>query len=303
LSSRPPAAAGPRITFAIPFYAGRTYLERTLRSVLAQREAIWQAIVCDDGKEPGIEDLVRSFGDPRLRYVSNQGNLGMAGNFNKCLDIADTEFVTVLHADDELGPTYCGVICAAADRYPKAAAIFCRVEIIGPEGEPQFSLADLIKGYVSPVSDREVVLGGEAAAYALIQANFIYAPTLCFRKSVLGDRRFPSEYRFVLDLELTIKLILDGDFLIGVPDRSFRYRRHSDNATEHLTRSQLRFREEAAFCDRMQIVARERGWQRCVDRAKHKRMIKLNAAYRTLKSVAQLQFGDAIRSLRLLREL
>lgn len=293
----------PRLTFAIPFYSGRAFLERTLQSVVAQDDEAWELVVCDDGSEPGIEELVRSFGDERLRYLRNPGNLGMGRNFNQCLEVATTELVCVLHADDELGPTYCRTMRQAARRHPEAAAFFCPVQIIGPDSKPRFSLADLVKRYINPARRQERVLAGQEAMHALLVANFIYAPTLCFRKAVLGARRFPPEYRFVLDWELTCRLALDGDTLVGVPEVCFRYRRHQDNATERLTRENARFQEEIAFYERMLAVVRERGWQDCVRVAEQRRLLKLNVAYRTLKSVAQGQLEDARRGLRLWREL
>jgi glycosyltransferase involved in cell wall biosynthesis len=294
----------PSITFAIPFYSGRDYLERAIASVLAQRDPRWLAFVCDNASpEPGIEALVRAAGAGRVGYVRNEHNLGMAGNFNRCIDLAATELVTLLHADDELLPSYAETMIAAAAAHPTAAAVFCRAEIIGDHGEPRFSLADTVKGFISPSQRREVVLAGEPGIRAMLHGNFIVAPTLCFRKRVLGDRRFPAGYHFVLDQELTCAVMFDGDSLVGLPACCYRYRRHGDNATEQLTRTAVRFHEESEFYDRMRDKVAGRGWDRCERIASQKRMLKLNLTYRALRSVAQLQLGDAVRGLKLLREI
>ena len=299
----PQRADAAAITYAVPFYTGLPFLRRTLDSVLAQQDPAWAAVVCDEGKEDGVEELVRSYGDARLRYVRNQPALGMAGNFNKCVDVAQTELATVLHADDELDPSYGRVMRAAAARHPRAAALFCRARIIGPASEPRFSLADRVKDRINPTRGQELLLQGEPGVRALMRANFIVAPTLCFRKPVLGDRRFPAPYRFVLDWELTMRLLLDGETLVGLPDSCYRYRRHEDNATERLTRTQERFREEIAFYQRILPVVRERGWERCVQVAEKRRILKLNVAFRALKSAARLDLRDALRGVSLLREL
>jgi GT2 family glycosyltransferase len=290
------------ITFAIPYYSGTAYLARAIESVLTQDDDAWHAIVVDDGPEPGVEPLVRSYSD-RIAYVRNPRNLGIGGNFNRCLDLATTELVTVFHADDELMPGYCRTLRAAAGRHPEAAAVFCRAQIIGPDHAPRFSLADVVKERIHPSPRREIALAGEPGLRALLRANFIVAPTLCFRKPALRDRRFPERYKFVLDWELTSRLILDGDTVVGIPERCYRYRRHDEAATSKHTRTQLRFHEESDYYDRMQAIARGRGWDRCVRLARQKRMIKLNMAYRALKSVATLQLGEARRNFELLYEL
>ncbi len=294
----------PRITFAIPFYTGIPYLARTLQSIVAQEDDGWEAVVCDDGPEAGVEEVVRSFGAGRVRYERNPHNLGMAGNFNRCLEIATTELVTVLHGDDELMPTYVGTLRAAAARHPTAAALFCRALIIDEQGAPRFSLTDAVKDVlINPAPRDELMLHGEPGVRALLKGNFIMAPTLCFRKAVLTDRRFPLGVKFVMDWELTTKLLLDGDTLVGLPDRCYRYRRHEENATAQYTRTQLRFREESEFYDRIRATAAERGWDACVKLATQKRIIKLNIAYRALKDTVLLDFDEARRGLRLLREL
>jgi glycosyltransferase involved in cell wall biosynthesis len=294
----------PSVTFAIPFYTGITYLARALRSIVAQDDASWQAVVCDDGPEQGVEAIVRSFGDGRVRYLRNPKNIGMAGNFNRCIDVAETELVTVLHGDDELMPNYCGTMRAAAGRHPTAAALFCRAQIIDEQGTPRFSLTDVVKDVlINPAPDKELVLSGESGVRTLLKGNFIMAPTLCFRKSVLGARRFPEGFKFIMDLELTTRILLDGDTLVGIPDRCYRYRRHEENATSKYTRTQLRFREESEYYDRMKAVVAERGWDECVKLATSKRIIKLNVTYRALKNIALFDLGEARRGFRLLREL
>lgn len=294
----------PSITFAIPFYSGRDYLVRAIESVLAQRAGNWTAFVCDNASaEPGIAQLVETAGRGRVGYVRNERNLGMAGNFNRCIDLATTELVTLLHSDDELMPDYADTLIAAAGAHPDAAALFCRAQIIDGRSTPHFSLADVVKGFLNPSQRHEMVLAGEPGMRAVLRGNFIMAPTLCFRKRVLGDRRFSADFRFVLDQELTCALLLDGDSLVGLPARCYRYRRHDDNATEHLTRTTVRFHEESEFYDRMRHKVAARGWEACARIAADKRMLKLNLIYRALKSAALLRLGDAVRGLKLLREI
>lgn len=298
-----PSSEPSPITFAIPFYKGIPLLERALRSIVAQEDGNWQAYVCDDGPEPGVEQLVARIGQGRIRYLKNPTNIGMAGNFNRCLDLAETDLVTILHNDDELMPSYCGTFREASLRHPDAAALFCRVEVVGLDSERRFSVPDWVKdNLINPSTRHEVVLRGEDGIHALLKGNFINAPTLCFRKSIVGERRFP-ELKFVLDLEMTTKLLLDGETLVGLPQRCYRYRRHDDAATSQYTRSQLRFHEESEFFDRMGDECSTRGWDRCVKLARGKRIVKLNVAYRALKSMVLGEFDDARRGFKLLREL
>ena len=98
------------LVLTVPFYAGAGYLERTLASVLAQRDPVWRCIVVDDSVvDQGIADLVERLGDDRVSYRLNEANLGVSGSFERCFDIArelGAELVAIVHADDELEPDY-----------------------------------------------------------------------------------------------------------------------------------------------------------------------------------------------------
>src|SRR3954451_4119455 len=108
-----PSADAPRVCLGIPFFSGLEYLSLALRSLLSQSDRSWTAIVVDDASpEDGAQALVAELGDPRVRYVRNDRNLGVAANFNRCIELASAEapISVVFHADDELDSGYVAAI-------------------------------------------------------------------------------------------------------------------------------------------------------------------------------------------------
>ncbi len=75
-------------------------------------------VVDDAGPDPDVRELVAGYADDRLTYVRNETNLGLAGNWNSCLRIAETDFVTLFHADDQLEPTYVALVLAGHQAHP-----------------------------------------------------------------------------------------------------------------------------------------------------------------------------------------
>lgn len=291
------------LTFAVPFYRGQQFLRGAVGSALRQTCAAWRLIVVDDaGPEPGTEELVRGFGDRRVSYVRNPSNLGMAANWNRCLDLADTGLVTLLHADDELRPEYAERALAAAARDPGAAAYFCGADIIGPDGRAAFSLADAVKWFLWPHRRRPSVVAGRRALEALCLGNFLMCPTACYRKSVLGGRRFDARWRFVLDLEFFTRLLMDGEHFVLDPRRSYAYRRHPGNATEAYTASSVRFDEEVALYELLARSLQRRGWEKAAWRARARVFVRLNAAHRFVGDVWHGQLARAASRLRVLCE-
>lgn len=290
----------PRLTVAIPFHRGLGYLREAIESVLAQTRADWRCLVSDDRGEPDAEAaraLVAGFSDPRLAYARNPANLGMVANWNRCLELAETELVTLLHADDRLLPGYVETLLGLAERFPDAAAWFCAAQIVGPSGERRFSLADAVKPLFTPRGRGPIVLRGEAGLRALAAGNFIICPTLCFRRAALGARGFDPRWRQVQDLELTARLLLGGATLAGTREVAYAYRRHPGSATERQTESLLRFEEELALLADLAAAAEAAGWRRAARVARRAWTPKLHLAWRALLDLAALRPAAAARKL------
>ena len=287
------------ITIGIPYYSGLAYLRRTLDSVLAQSCDRWQAIVADDRGPEDAAELVARYG-PKIRYVRNEHNLGMVGNWNHCLDLAETDLVMLLHADDELLPGYVAQMIAAADRFPQACALYCQARIIGPDSRPVFSLPDFVKRFLEPSGSSDAILCGEPAVQALARGNFIMCPSLCYRRSRIGVRRFSDRWRFVQDLEFTTRLLREGETIVGLPHAAYAYRRHPQNATSEFTQNLVRFEEERAFLNELADAAKERGWTRAAKAARRKTVVKMHLLYRLLEDVVLLRPAAAVAKARLL---
>ncbi len=291
------------LTIAIPFFKGQAYLRLAIESVLRQSSSEWLLVICDDGPEPGTAELVASYADSRIRYLKNEKNLGMAGNWNRCLDEAGTDLVDLLHNDDELLPDYVETMLRAGREYPEAAAFFCSARIIDAKGRESFSFIDYAKSWLKPRVRGPLILQGMPAVQSLMHGNFILCPTVCYRKSRLGRERFDSQWRFVLDLEFYTRQLLKGETIVGLPEVAYAYRRHGENATEAYTESLTRFEEESQLHDQIARQARERGWSEMARIAARKKVIRLHLLFRIARDLSRMRFRHALRKWRFLRAL
>jgi len=191
------------LCLAIPFYSGLQYLTLALRSLLAQTDRSWTAIVVDDASpEAGAEALVAVLGDSRIRYVRNERNLGIAANFNRCIELASEEapLVVVFHADDELEPGYVGAVRRAHQTFPDAACVAPRVTVIDRGGNPTRTLADAVKAMLWP-RRLPMVLQGDRGLASLMRGLFFYCPSVSYRVDLLPKVRFDARWRQVMDLD------------------------------------------------------------------------------------------------------
>lgn len=249
----------PRITFAIPYYRGREHLGEAIRSVLAQTASDWSLLVVDDcGPEPA-RDVVAGFDDPRISYVRNERNLGLAGNWNECVRLATTTWVTILHGDDRLLPEYAARVLAAAERQPGVTALFTDSVNIDGSGAPTRTLADVAKGLL-PRRKGDHELSGDDDLAGLLAGNYIVCPTMCLRRDLVGDAPFDASLKFVPDWEFTTRVLMEGGRLFAVRTPLLEYRRHGGSETSLQTEDASRFVEEIAFLEQREAELRTLGW-------------------------------------------
>lgn len=90
----------PLISVIMPVYNGGIFLKPAIESILKQTHQNLELIIIDDGSKDKSVDVVREFKDPRIIFLQNQQNLGLAGNRNKALRLAKGEFIAIMDDDD-----------------------------------------------------------------------------------------------------------------------------------------------------------------------------------------------------------
>lgn len=294
------------ITIVIPFYSALRFLRPAIDSVLAQDDAHWQLLVLDDASpETRVKDIVESYCDSRIRYVRNPQNFGMAKNWNTGFDLATTPLVSLLHADDALGPGYVRSMRAALAQHPDASMAYCLSTVIDSDGRAIRSAKEFIKSLLRPHSSGTVIIGGRRAFTRIAWANFIMCGTLCYRRERFASLRFDESNRTLPDFDLVIRALLRGDHLIGLPLYEHFYRRHEiDSATAKYLGDMARFLEDAALLDLMAVQANTRGWHAAEIISRLRPILLMHLAYCVLGDLAKRRPRSAATKVRfLMREL
>ena len=90
-----------QISIIIPMYNAQAYIKRCIGSVLDQGFEDLEVIVVDDGSADDSCLVAGSFGDGRIRLVS-QGRKGVSWARNTGLDLAQGRYIIFMDADDQL---------------------------------------------------------------------------------------------------------------------------------------------------------------------------------------------------------
>ena len=293
MTAEPSDALG--VCVAIPFFSNLDYLGVALQSLVAQTDAMWTAVVVDDDSpEAGAEQVVAALGDSRIRYVRNERNLGVAANFNRCLDLAaaDSEIAVVFHADDQLEPGYVAAIRAAHLASPSAACVAPRVTVIDGTGRPTRTLADSVKAALWP-RELPTTLVGDRGLARTMRGLFFYCPSVSYRVSLLPDLRFDERWRQVMDLDFYSRILLGGGSIALIPDLAYRYRRHKDTMTAQNSRSLVRLEEEVAVSHEVSNAARSQDWRRSARTARLRPTVRLNGLLEAARLLAHGELRTA----------
>ena len=103
------------ISIVIPTYKRANLLEEALQSAINQKtNTAYSVIVVDNASEidKNTDKLMREYCNryTNVSYYRNSNNIGMFGNWNRCIEVANSKWLCILHDDDILYPNYIEVV-------------------------------------------------------------------------------------------------------------------------------------------------------------------------------------------------
>jgi glycosyltransferase involved in cell wall biosynthesis len=251
------------VDIMMPFYGDVEMMKASVRSVLAQDDPRWRLTVVDDSTDPAVPEFFATIDDERVRYLHNPKNLGLTGNFNRCLELVEHELAVLIGCDDLMLPNYVGVVQGVHADHPEAGIIQPGVRVIDGAGNETKTLVDEAKRLVyAPKFDRRYGLSGENLAASLLRGDWLYFPSICWRTEALKGLRFRPELRVIQDLALLMELVLRGERLVADKTVCFEYRRHDASESSSAAFDGSRFTEAGNFFADIADQMAAHGWHR-----------------------------------------
>ena len=93
------------VTVLMPMYNAARHLRAAIESILGQTFPDFELLIVNDGSTDDSGAIARSYGDPRIRIVDHERNLGVAPALNHGLEVATGDLVARQDADDRALPT------------------------------------------------------------------------------------------------------------------------------------------------------------------------------------------------------
>ncbi|MFC0429407.1 glycosyltransferase family 2 protein [Kutzneria buriramensis] len=285
------------VDIMMPYYGDVALMQDAVRSVLAQDDPEWRLTVVDDGRAEGVPEWFAGLGDERVRYFRNERNLGVTGNFNRCLELVEHELVVMFGSDDLMLPNYVRTVRAVHRTYPDVGMIQPGVEVIDGDGRPVRTLADETKRrlYAPRVAGRRQ-MRGEELAVSVLRGNWMYFPSVCWKAKAITAIGFRTDLAIIQDLALVLDLMERGESLVVDDTLCFRYRRHTASASGWTALEGSRFVEARNFFVEAAERMQRQGWPRAARAARAHLSSRLHALT-VLPTAVWQRNGDGVRTL------
>jgi glycosyltransferase involved in cell wall biosynthesis len=200
IQSVPADVARPFWSVMIPTYNCDDLFEQTLRCVLDQDPGADQmqiAVVDDRSPNGRSREIVEKLAPDRVEFHEQPSNVGLAGNWNSCIEKSRGHWVHILHQDDLVVLGFYERMERPARERPDVGAAFCRYAYIDGSGDRV--------GLAAAESETPGVLEGWADLIAVGQR--IECPSIVVKRAVyenLGG--FRDDLCYALDWEMWVRI-------------------------------------------------------------------------------------------------
>jgi glycosyltransferase involved in cell wall biosynthesis len=191
------------LTVTVPTCNGTLHVAQALQSILNQTDAAFELIVSDDRSDDGTVAVARAAAGDRVRIEVNTERLGLAGNWNRCVALAQTPLVAIFHQDDVMLPGHLSDHLTAFSGNDTIGLVASASEVIDENGNdvPQSVVG---RGGLGP-ADRVFEPGGLAEFMAA--GNPLRCSAVTLRVAAFQDSGgFDPSYRYVVDWDLWMRL-------------------------------------------------------------------------------------------------
>ena len=234
-----------KVSICIPVYNNADVIGATIDAILHQTYKNIELVIVDDASSDNSCEVIESYRDGRIKLYRNKQNLGMTGNWNRCVELASAEFIKLVCADDILRPK----------------CIETELSALTASGEAVMTVSDSIMinrkkkklGIFRRYYKRGMVEGRKIARKSIIFSNFFGMPcAVMFRKAIFEQAGgFDNRFRYILDFDLWIAMAMRGKVIVlPTPLNYFMLRRDSNTGKVLCGNSREYYNEHVKLIDK-----------------------------------------------------
>jgi glycosyltransferase involved in cell wall biosynthesis len=230
-----------RFSILIPAHDGEKYLRFAIESVLGQTRKADEIIIADDASTDTTAEISKSYGS-KIKYNFNQKATGFVDAWNRGIELASGDFVTILHQDDLLHQDYLNHVEKVTGLYPNVRHIYTGCHYINSQGVT-------LKNTPRPHSCEPILYTGKQYAQnyfnGLINYNHIHrCPGVTTHRGLLrNDCTYRREAGLIADDDFFLRV---GNFtnVVGISQPLASFRVHDNSTTAKLNSLSLQLAKD-----------------------------------------------------------
>lgn len=198
------------VSVVMPTYNDAEYLRQAIDSILGQTFPHFEFIIVNDGSTDDTESIILSYKDSRIKYLSNERNMGNAYARNLGMAAAKGKYIAIMDSDD-ISPAYRLQTAADfLDAHP-------RIDMAGGAAEFFEGSQSFVRYYPSSV---------DFTKSFLFFKNCILQGTAMIRSEAVKKYglSYKPELENMEDYELCFRAAMAGARLMSIPEVMLRYR-------------------------------------------------------------------------------
>jgi glycosyltransferase involved in cell wall biosynthesis len=206
------------VSVIMPAYNAEKYIAEAVDSILEQTYGDFEFIILNDCSRDRTEEIVLSYNDPRIVYLKNEENLGVAATLNKGLAVAKGDYIVRMDADDISLPERFEKQAAYLDAHKDVAVLGTNVESFGEAGT--------------------ICTGWSATDPEQMKVDLLFAcglahPSVMMRADMIRELGgYDESFNGLEDYELWCR-VLENHKITTLPDILLRYRIHGSQVTQN----------------------------------------------------------------------
>ena len=227
-----------KVSICIPAYNNEKEIAVTIQRIIKQTYTNWELIIVDDASTDNTVSIIKQFSDPRIKLYQNEQNLGMVGNWNRCVKLCTADYIKLVCADDVLRNESLEKEMPVITSNPEIVMTVNDSIMINRKHEKLGLFGRYpVKGFID---------GKKLAKRSLILNNFFGMPcAVLFRKSAFDQAGgFDERFQYILDFDLWLTMAQYGQVAVLPEKLNYFMLREDSNTGKVLSKENKAYYEE-----------------------------------------------------------
>jgi glycosyltransferase involved in cell wall biosynthesis len=205
----------PLLTVLMPNYNNAPFLKEAIDSILDQTFKDFIFLIVDDGSTDNSVDIIKSYGDHRIKLILKEKNSGIVDTLNTGLEQVDTRYIVRMDGDDRSVPERLETLFDFMEKNPEVGICGSQMQYFGNQHDTTHYFTDKNK-----------------LKAQLIYSGSVSHPSVIIRTQVLRSNHilYRNTHPYMEDYDLFFRL-KDKTSFANIDKVLYQYRLLSHNST------------------------------------------------------------------------